>query len=93
MNAALTQLGFKVYDAPENMTILLDEYSHIFQEGWTTEYIKKMYEGVDAVMDMPACIFWDEIHKAYPDSKVKFKLLIRECQGAFCVTLKVATLD
>lgn len=70
MNAALTQLGYNVYDAIENTVLLQDEYIKIFREGWTTDDFRKMYEDVDAVADVPACFFWDEIHKAFPDCKV-----------------------
>ena len=38
-----------------------------------------MYKDVDAVVDAPAFFFWEEIHKAHPDAKVKifkFDLLI-----------------
>lgn len=70
MNAALTRLGFNVYDALENMVLLQEEYGKIFHEGWSTEDFRRMYEHVDAVTDVPACYFWDEIHKAFPDAKV-----------------------
>ena len=29
-----------------------------------------MYQNVDAVMDMPTYIYWQEIQKQFPDSKV-----------------------
>lgn len=70
MNAALTKLGYSVYDVPENMCLLQEEYSKIFREGWTTDDFKRMYEDVDAVVDIPACYFWEEIHKAFPDAKI-----------------------
>ena len=71
MNAALSQLGYKVYDAPEHFSVHLDEYTKILHDGYTTEDFRKMYEDVDAVVDIPAFFFWDEIHKAFPDAKVR----------------------
>ena len=31
---------------------------------------EKKLEDVDGVMDVPACVFWGEIHEAFPDAKV-----------------------
>lgn len=70
VNAALTQLGYSVYDALENLVFLQDEYIAILNKGWSTEDFRRMYENVDAIADMPAFFFWDEIHKAFPDAKV-----------------------
>ncbi|XP_039254414.2 uncharacterized protein LOC120331409 [Styela clava] len=70
MNWALTRLGYKVYDYPENVYLLQKEYKKIFTQGWTTEDFRRMYENVDAVVDIPAFYFWEEIHKAFPDAKI-----------------------
>lgn len=70
MNAALTKLGYRVYDFPENAFLLSDEYNKIVHKGWSTEDFRQMYEEVDAVVDLPAFFFWDEIHKAFPDAKI-----------------------
>nr|XP_039273938.1 uncharacterized protein LOC120347890 [Styela clava] len=35
-----------------------------------------MYKDIDAVTDFPACCFWEEIYKAFPDSKII--LMIRD---------------
>nr|XP_039273062.1 uncharacterized protein LOC120347221 [Styela clava] len=67
---ALTKLGYNVYDVIENMYILEKEWTKILNEGWTTEDFRRMYENVDAVTDLPACYFWEEIHKAFPDAKI-----------------------
>ena len=63
MAAALSQLGYKVYDYIENCEYLGKEWLKIISEGGTSEDFKKMYEDVDAVTDMPACFFWDIIHE------------------------------
>lgn len=88
MAAALTRLGFNVYDALENMVYLQDEYIKILGDGWTTEDFRRMYETVDAVCDMPACFFWDEIHKAFPDAKVMrvTTLYIVQCFSIYNLT-------
>ncbi|XP_039272568.2 uncharacterized protein LOC120346803 [Styela clava] len=70
MNLALTKLGYKVYDFIENGVYLREEWCTIFNDGWTTEMFRKMYEDIDAVVDLPACYFWEEIHKAFPDAKI-----------------------
>ena len=70
MCAALKELGYSVYDYNENMLLLGKEWMKICAEGGSTEDFRRMYENVDAVTDIPACYYWDEIHKAFPDSKV-----------------------
>lgn len=76
MNWALSALGYKVYDYPENVYLLQKEYKKIFHEGWCTEDFRKMYEDVDAVVDTPAFFFWEELAKAFPDAKVSEQLFI-----------------
>ena len=71
MAAALSQLGYNVYDYIENYEYLGKEWRKIMLEGGTSKDFKKMYEDVDAVMDEPACFYWDIIHEAFPDAKVK----------------------
>ncbi|XP_076815489.1 uncharacterized protein LOC143461604 isoform X3 [Clavelina lepadiformis] len=70
MQAALTELGYNVYDFMEQYKYQGKEWMKIFKYGGTTEDFRKMFENVDAVTDMPACYFWDEIHKAFPDAKI-----------------------
>ena len=73
MCAALKELGYKVYDFLEHFQILGDKWTKILEEGGTTEDFRQMYEGVDAVTDTPAFYFWEELHKAYPNAKVKLR--------------------
>ncbi|XP_078481867.1 uncharacterized protein LOC100178838 [Ciona intestinalis] len=70
MQAALTELGYNVYDWIENFEFLEKEWKQICTVGGSTELFRKMYENVDAVTDQPGCIFWDEILKAFPDAKI-----------------------
>nr|XP_039273960.1 uncharacterized protein LOC120347915 [Styela clava] len=73
---ALRTLGYTVYDFEENSTYLADDWAQILHHGWTTEHFQKMYKDIDAVTDYPACCFWEEIYKAFPDSKII--LMIRD---------------
>ena len=77
MQAALTELGYKVYDYEENYLFLGKDWRRICLDGGTTEDFRRMYEDVDAVTDVPPCYFWDEIHKAFPDSKVT--VILHKC--------------
>jgi len=70
MVAALQELGYTVYDFMENATLLKQNWENIMLRGGSTEDFRQMYENVDAVTDVPACYYWDEIHKAFPDAKV-----------------------
>ena len=70
MSAALTRLWYKVFDFRENVFLRRREYTKVFREGWTNDDFHKIYDGVDACIDMPVYLFWEEIHKAFPDAKV-----------------------
>ncbi|CAK8693213.1 unnamed protein product [Clavelina lepadiformis] len=74
MQAALTELGYNVYDFLEQYKYQGKEWMKIFKHGGTTEDFRRMFENVDAVTDVPACYFWDEIHKAFPDAKIVFSI-------------------
>ena len=76
LKAALIELGYKVYDYEENLLFLNNDWRRICSEGGNTEDFYQMYKNVDAVSDVPACYFWDEIHKAFPDSKVNKNFII-----------------
>jgi len=70
MQFALKILGYNVYDFMENYTYLKEDWEKIFLNGGTAEDFYKMFENVDAVTDNPAAYFWDEIHAAFPESKI-----------------------
>jgi len=73
MNEALKILGYgTIYDYPENFQYLGNEWTRILTEGGSTEDFRRMYENVDACMDAPCCHYWEELHEAFPDSKIIF---------------------
>ena len=70
MQSALTMLGYNVYGVMENFHHLNKEWQTIYSTGGNTEDFYYMFKNVDAVADIPAVYFWDEIHKAFPNAKV-----------------------
>ena len=74
MTAALTELGYNVYDNIDHYLYHRKEWMKIFNGNGSKVDLKKMYENVDAVVDFPANIFWKEIHEAFPEAKVKRKI-------------------
>ena len=84
LKAALSILDYKVYDVLENFWYLRDYWHNIFDGKGSIDDFKEMYKDVDAVTDAPANMFWEEIHKAFPDSQVNFKkitnLNVSKCQ-------------
>ncbi|XP_078480970.1 uncharacterized protein LOC144742536 [Ciona intestinalis] len=74
MSAAFMELGYKTYDFLENSWYLGKEWKQIVNYGGTVEDFRKMYEGVDAVVDSPCYMFWEEILEAYPDTKIIFSV-------------------
>lgn len=72
MNAALTELGYKVYDFSDNYIYLYNDWKKILEGRGSIEDFKRMYEDVDAVVDTPSYLYWHEIHQAFPDAKVRY---------------------
>ncbi|XP_076823977.1 uncharacterized protein LOC143470023 [Clavelina lepadiformis] len=70
LNEALTLLGYNVYDFLENFFYLSKEWNQILTTGGDTQLFQKMFCDVDAVCDMPSLLFWEEIHRAFPDAKI-----------------------
>ncbi|XP_032239276.1 uncharacterized protein LOC116619069 [Nematostella vectensis] len=66
--AALKHFGYSVHDFGDHWQFYNDEYIAAFK-GKIPNF-KEMYQHVDAVTDVPADIFYKEIFKAIPDSKV-----------------------
>ena len=66
---ALQVLGFSVYDFLEHVTIHHDEWVSIYRRGKEPDFLS-MYKDVDAVTDLPAAIWYEEIYQAFPDAKV-----------------------
>ena len=70
MCVALQQLGYSTYHYIDNFLHLHKEWIKIYEDGGTTEDFHRMFKDVDAVADMPCAHYWDEILKAFPDTKV-----------------------
>ncbi|XP_076822635.1 uncharacterized protein LOC143469006 [Clavelina lepadiformis] len=68
--AALSDLGFAVFDFEENFLFYRQEWFQVLSEGSNEDVFKRMYKDVDAVTDLPACYYWKEIHQAFPDAKI-----------------------
>ena len=66
---ALRHLGFTVFDWEEQTFYFLDHLVDVFQTGAELD-AKRVYQNVDAIVDYPGNYFWEEILKAFPDSKV-----------------------
>jgi len=70
MAAALRQLGYTVYDYMEQYEEIGDELMKISKYGGTVEDFRRIFEGVDAVTDIPAYHYWEQILEAFPDAKI-----------------------
>jgi len=66
---ALRTLGFKVYDFEEHYFYLSDDWFKFLETG-DLNILKEMYKDVDAITDSPACVFWEELLRVFPDAKV-----------------------
>lgn len=93
MVAALTRLGYKVYDYVDNVYLLEKEWTKIANGGWTTEDFRQMYDDVDAVTDFPACALWEEIYRAFPDAKVNRRSVTFIYSLNFCVSFDIDHID
>ena len=62
-------LGFKVFDFKEHAAFHEKEWLDLYLKGKTPDFTS-MYEGVDAVTDMPAAFWFQEILETFPDAKV-----------------------
>ncbi|XP_078487570.1 uncharacterized protein LOC144745425 [Ciona intestinalis] len=72
MGTVFNEFGYNTYDWLENSWYLGKDWRRIIKEGGTVEDFRRMYEGVDAVVDVPCFIFWEEILEAFPDAKIIF---------------------
>ncbi|XP_078350486.1 uncharacterized protein LOC144635256 [Oculina patagonica] len=66
---ALRRLGFTVYDWMEHENIHGDEWLDIYYGGKALDFAS-MYKDVDAVTDLPAAFWFQEIYEAFPNAKV-----------------------
>ena len=70
---ALRILGYTVYDYFEHRNFHANEWRAILCEGKDPDFIA-MYKDVDAVTDIPAADWFQEIYEAFPDAKVILSL-------------------
>lgn len=70
MHVALKLLGYSIYDYEDNFYYLRNDWKKIFTKGGTKEDFYRMYKDVDATMDIPVVVFWEEMLEAFPDCKV-----------------------
>ncbi|CAK8697137.1 unnamed protein product [Clavelina lepadiformis] len=71
MAAALTDLGFVVYDYFDHFQHLEKEWMQIFAgTANNVELFQQMYKTIDAVTDTPSYFFVEDLCKAFPNAKV-----------------------
>jgi hypothetical protein len=69
--SALRTLGYSVHDNDEQWTYHMDEYIPALESKEMPDFAA-MYANVDAVTDIPACFFFEEIFQAFPNAKVVY---------------------
>ena len=57
INAALTELGYNVYDYLEHYLYHYDEWKKNFNGDGTIDDFRNMYKDVDAIVDIPAYLY------------------------------------
>jgi len=74
LNRALKQLDYSVDDLAEHLSVRDEYWWRIFSAAdpvaCSPKIFKEMYENVDACMDTPAYLFWEQILEAFPKAKV-----------------------
>ncbi|XP_076812913.1 uncharacterized protein LOC143459582 [Clavelina lepadiformis] len=68
--AALRELDYEVYDFVDHFWYHEKEWKKIFSKGGSIDDFKQMYQDIDVVTDGPSYLFWEEIHKAFPEAKI-----------------------
>ena len=69
MARALRMLGFTVFDFKEHAAFHDEEWLDIYLKGKTPDFAS-MYEGVDAVTDLPPSCWFQEISETFPNAKI-----------------------
>ena len=72
MADAFRVLGYTCYDSMEHYAYTGDDWLKIYEKGGSVDDFRRMFDGVDAVTDVPAAHFWEELHEAFPEAKVRF---------------------
>ena len=70
LSAALTELGYEVYDSLEHFWYHEKEWEKIYNGEGSIDDFKHMYQNVDAAVDASIYFFWEEISRAFPNAKV-----------------------
>ena len=84
LHAALNELGYEVYDFIEHFWEHGKYWDKILTKGGSVQDFQEMYEDVDAVVDMPANAFWEDIHEAFPEAKVSVLFIYQHCKYLQC---------
>ena len=71
LSSAFKELGYRVYDSMEHLLYHYDNWIEIFEGYGDSSNFERMYENVDVVVDAPAFLYWYEIHRVFPDAKVR----------------------
>jgi len=66
----LSLLGCSVYDALESSHYIHREWNKMVREGGSSNDFQRIYEGADAVTDLPCFNFWEQLQEALPEVKV-----------------------
>ena len=82
---ALQVLGFNVYDFKEHYEIHFQQWLDSFETDRHPNF-KEIYQGVDAVTDVPPAFWFEEISAVYPEAKVI--LTVRDSEDAWLKSWK-----
>ena len=69
MAKALRLLGYTVYDFFDHVDYHFNHWRDLYCSGKSPDFAS-MYQGVDAVTDLPAAFWYEEIFEAFPEAKV-----------------------
>lgn len=81
MTIALRKLGYNPYhgsecfkNPPHDFHLWIEAMECNFLDGqkprYYTDEFDRMIGSYDAILDIPACIFWEDLCRAYPDAKI-----------------------
>uniref|UniRef100_H2YWR0 Sulfotransferase n=1 Tax=Ciona savignyi TaxID=51511 RepID=H2YWR0_CIOSA len=70
MSKALTDLGYNVYDYAEQSFLLRSLWDKFFDGTVTDDDIYQALKDVDALIDGPTIVFWEEIYRVFPEAKI-----------------------
>lgn len=82
---ALQVLGYKVYDFKEHYEFHLQQWLDSFETDCHPNF-KEIYQGVDAVTDVPPAFWFEEISADFPEAKVV--LTVRDSEDAWLKSWK-----